>query len=78
MQQTHFLQTNQHLRRVRVLFEEKSFDDTIDYNLDVDLSLNIFQVMLKTSHDFDFDSMRKTIEDFTFLTSDNEDLREAS
>jgi len=72
------LQTNQHLRRVRVLFEEKSFDDTIDYNLDVDLSLNIFQVMLKTSHDFDFDSMRKTIEDFTFLTSDNEDLREAS
>lgn len=66
------------MRRVRVLFEEKSFDDTIDYNLDADLSLNIFQVMLKTSHDFDFDSMRKTIEDFTFLTSDNEDLREAS
>ena len=64
------------MRRVRNLFQERGFDDTIDFDLEADLSLNIFQVMAKARHDWDFDALRKTTENFTFLTNDNKDLRE--
>ena len=64
------------MRRVKVLFQERGFNDTIDFDLEADLSLNIFQVMAKSRHDWDFDALRKSTVNFTFLTKDNKDLRE--